>query len=148
MSDMKLIMEDWRNFLEEGSTRANTDLLIEGSIEEGWYHPAIAALKGMTVILSLGGEPVEVPVEKVVDAARAASVEIPKAEKRADFDNFVKSKGELMDLIDDFTSSDAERVDFDGDGKTDEIQPKNQYDLSPHTVQLLQKAMSSDHGYY
>jgi|MDTB01.1.fsa_nt_gb hypothetical protein len=147
MDDMKLIMKGWRSFLHEGQARSSSDLLIEGSIDEGWYHPAIVALKGMSVMLSLGGEPVEVPVEKVIDAARTASLEIPKAEKRADFDNFIQSKAELMKIVDDYTSSDAEHVDLDGDGKEDEIQLKQKHDLSPHTIELLQQAMSTDHGY-
>jgi hypothetical protein len=149
MNDMKLIMEGWRNFVNEDRTETNTDISYEEQLDEG----ALSALSGLAVILSLGSGPAqEVPVDSVVDAYRSVSTEMGKTKSKVEWDSLAKTKMELGKLVDDIIKT-GQNIDFDGDGQVDEIQPSQTPELSPHTVSSIQSAMSmgssmTGHGYY
>ena len=135
-------MEGWRSFLDEGASQSDTSLLAEGQIDEG----ILSALKGLAIIIPMmGGTATEVEINDVVDAYRTASVEMVKAEKRADADSYAQAKVELGQLITNLSSNvksgAISPIDFDGDGSVDELQPLITPDLSPETIDLLQAAM-------
>ena len=142
MTDMKLIMEGWRTFLEEGEKQSGKNLLTEDQLDEG----ILSALKGLAIIIPMmGGTPKEVEINDVVDAYRTASVELHKAKKRVDADNYAQAKMELGQLITNLSSNiesgAISPIDFDGDGEVDELQPLITPDLSPETIKILQAAM-------
>ena len=120
----KLIMENWRHFVNE-----NTDGQI---LEEG----ILSSLAGLVFVLNIGGKEIEVPSSEIIDAFKTAK-QSQQMDAYEDLGNLI------MDMSNNIQSGAIEPIDSDGDG-IKEVAPLVTPDLGPEAIKLIQAELGEE----
>jgi hypothetical protein len=130
MNNQKLIMENWRRFLDENQKQPQ--LLEEDLLEEG----ILQVLAGMMFVLNIGGQEVQVPTQDIVDAYKTASSQ--------QMDGAKSELGELItNMSDNVKSGAVTPIDSDGDG-VKEISSLVTPKLGPEAIKLIQAELADN----